>query len=252
MTAEMKRTYLITGAASGIGRAAAAQLAGPGIGLVLHTGSNQTGLEAIAEAARAAGAVVATTLGDIAAKETAEQAVALAADHFGRLDAVIAVAGHARRGGIMELPESEFGRAIDESAVALMRLARAARPLLTASDAGRIVATSSFVAHALRTDLQPFAATAASRSALETTVRLMAHEFAPDGITVNAVAPGLIRKDEGKGGKLSPEAIARMEAIIPLSRRGLPEEVAAVIAFLASTAASYVTGQIWHVNGGLA
>ena len=87
------------------------------------------------------------------------------------------------------------------------------------------------------------------RAVLE--LSILAHELAPDAITVNAVAPGLIRKDDSKGSKLSPEAIARMEAIIPLGRRGLPEEVAAVIGFLASPAASYVTGQTVHVNGGL-
>ena len=245
------RVHLVTGAASGIGRATALALAGPGIGLVLHTGSNQAGLEAVAEVARAAGATVATVLGDVAAKETAERAVGLAGERFDRLDGVIAVAGHARKGGIMDLPEAELRQAFDESAVALLHMARLARPLLKASGSGRIVATSSFVAHALRTDMQPFAATAASRSALETTVRLMAHELAIDAITVNAVAPGLIRKDDSKGSKLSPEAIARMEAIIPLGRRGGPEEVAAMIGFLASPAASYVTGQTIHVNGGL-
>ncbi|HEY5794132.1 MAG TPA: SDR family oxidoreductase [Bosea sp. (in: a-proteobacteria)] len=245
------RVHLVTGAASGIGRAAALHLGCQGVGLVLHTGSNQAGLDAVADAARSAGATVATVLGDIAAQETLERAIALVASEFGRLDGVIAVAGHARKGGIMDLPEADFRLAMDESALALMRMARLARPLLRASGSGRIVATSSFVAHALRTDMQPFAATAASRSALETTVRLMAHELAADAITVNAVAPGLIRKDDSKGSKLSPEAIARMEAIIPLGRRGLPEEVAAVIGFLASPAASYVTGQTIHVNGGL-
>lgn len=249
--ASFDRVHLVTGAATGIGRAVALQLACPGIALVLHTGSNRAGLDTVASEARAAGATVATLLGDVATEGTVERAVALAADRFGRLNGVIAVAGRARRGGILELPEAELRLAIEESAIALVRMVRAARPLLKQSGSGRIVATSSFVAHALRTDTKPFAATAASRAALETTVRLMAYDLGGEAITVNAVAPGLIRKDEGLVSKLSAEAIAAIEEMIPLGRRGLPEEVAAVIGFLASPAASYVTGQTIHVNGGL-
>ena len=245
------RVALVTGAASGIGRATALALAKPSVGLVLHTGSNEAGLSQVAAEAQAAGARVVSLVGNVAEGSICRRAVSLAAETFGRLDVLIAAAGKAWRGDAASVSVSDLRAAMSVSVEAFVTLSQLAVPLLKRGDNPRIVAVSSFVAHVFRDDIGFFAASAASRAALEAIVRMLARDLAPHAITVNAVAPGLTRKDAARAGALSLEGIARIEALIPLRRRAEPSEISAVIAFLASPAASYVTGQILHVDGGL-
>src|SRR6185369_6121250 len=102
------RAYLVTGAASGIGRATARLLAAPGTALLLHTRSNAAGLDATALEAEAKGAVVAKCLGDLAEEVAATDAIAATQNAFGRLDGLILVGGHARRGSAIGTPADQF------------------------------------------------------------------------------------------------------------------------------------------------
>jgi len=245
----VSRALIVTGAASGIGAATARRLAAPGVSLLLATRSNAAGLASVASACRERGAAVETRLADLADPDAGSALVAAAAAAFGRLDGLVANAGFADRTPWEALDDAAYAASAEAMGGGFFRLCRAAIPVL--AEGGRIVAVSSFVAHVFRAHVPAFPASAAAKASVEAMVRSLAHALGAKGVTVNAVAPGVIRKDGAAKRALPPERLAALAAEIPLGRIGEPEEVAAAIAFLLSPEAGYITGQVIHVSGGL-
>ena len=250
-SAGVSRAVIITGSSSGIGAALARQLAPEGAGLVIHARHNTGGCEEVASDCRAMGAETAVVLGDIGQAETSCQLVEAAQTSFGRLDGVVANAGLPILKGFQEASREELDYALAANLSGFFELASAALPHLRKSDCPRIVAVGSLNARVFTPGFINFPISGASKGGLESMVKGLALELAPEGIPVNCVVPGLIEKDEGIGDGIDAEATAQMRAYLPMGRLGKPQEVAAAIAFLLSPAASYITGECLGIGGGV-
>ena len=236
------KAVLVTGAGSGIGRAAAIAFAREGARVAL-VGRRAALLD---ETAAAVGERALCLPADIADAAVPARVVADAARAFGRLDVLVNNAGAFFRKAFADTTDEDLSSAFRTNVIAPLALVREALPWLRAAR-GCIVNVSSTVSHVSKPML---AAYSSSKLALEQATRCLAAELGPEGIRVNCVAPGMTETAMIDGIVADPEKLRAYVAATPLSRVGRPEDVAASILFLASDAASWITGQVLQASGG--
>lgn len=238
---------LLTGASRGIGRAIATRLARPGASLALCASSPSPELDSIAAGCAAKGAEVERLIGDLADKTVPSRLVGAAVARFGGLDAVVSNAGIVVPGSLADLQDDAWDRVFAVNVRSAWLLARAAYPHLRA-------AVGSFVSVASMSGIEPYPGTGAyspSKGALIMLVRVLAQEWAADGIRVNTVSPGLIRTPLTESLYADPRILAGREAVVPLHRIGHVDDVARALVQLAGADFGYATGIDLKLDGGL-
>jgi len=239
------RVAIVTGGTRGIGRAVARALAADGAAVVL-TGRDPGRVEAAAQELLAAGREALGLTLDLGQGDAVQRVVATTQERFGRIDLLVNNAGITRDALLVRMKDADWDEVLGVNLRAAFQATRAVARVMMRQRSGRIVNISS-ASGAMGTAGQ--ANYAAAKAGLIGLTKSTARELAHWGILVNAVAPGLVETDMTAA--LSAEVRDAYLGQIPLKRMGTPEEVAEVVRFLASDGASYITGQVIHVNGGL-
>lgn len=240
------KTAIVTGAAKGIGKAISLMLASLGANIVLNYRSESHSLDELIEEIKSLGVEVIKVQGDISKFSDAENLVKETVKRFNKVDILVNNAGITKDGLILRMKEEDFDSVIEVNLKGAFNLIRQVAPIMLKQKQGKIINISSVVGVSGNAGQANYAA---SKAGIIGMTKSVAKELGARGITVNAVAPGFIKT--AMTDVLPDKVKEGLIGSIPLKRLGEPEDVAKVVAFLASDAGSYITGQVIHVDGGM-
>ena len=239
------RVALVTGASQGIGRACALALAQAGTQVALAARNQEKLAEVAAEIAAAGGEASIFAL-DIASEESIQSCAKAVLAHYGKVEILVNNAGITRDGLMLRMKRADWDAVLSTNLTGAFLLTQAALSSMLKARWGRIVNITSVVGETGQAGQANYAA---SKAGLIGLTKSLARELASRNITANAVAPGYIETPMTE--VLNEQQRAAMMTQIPLARAGTPEDIAQAVAFLASDAASYITGHVLDVNGGM-
>jgi 3-oxoacyl-[acyl-carrier protein] reductase len=239
------KVAIVTGGSRGIGAASAALLARRGAAVVV-SGRDQERLKTAVKALEADGHRALGIVADVARREDAERLVEAAREQFGRLDILVNNAGMTRDALLVRMKDDDWDRVMDTNLKGAFLMTRAAGRVMMRQRSGRVINISSTAGVMGNAGQANYSAAKAGLIGL---TKATARELAHWNILVNAVAPGLIETDMTAA--VPAAAREALLAQVPLGRIGGVQEVAEMVGFLAGDGASYITGQVFHVNGGL-
>ncbi|MEV3674571.1 3-oxoacyl-[acyl-carrier-protein] reductase [Paenibacillus larvae] len=240
------KVALVTGASRGIGRAIALCLAEAGADVAVNYAGNEQAAAEVVQQIEAMGRKAAMMRADVSKAQEADQLVKDTLEQLGKLDILVNNAGITRDNLIMRMKEEEFDTVIATNLKGVFNCVKAATRPMMKQRSGRIINISSVVGVLGNPGQANYVAAKAGVIGL---TKAAARELASRGITVNAVAPGFIETDMTD--QLPEDVKAKMLEDIPLAKLGQPEDVAKTVLFLASADSSYMTGQTFHVDGGM-
>ncbi|MBI2229811.1 MAG: SDR family oxidoreductase [Deltaproteobacteria bacterium] len=236
---------MVTGGAQGIGRAITLGMAREGAKVVVAD-LQADKAESVAKEARALGAEALALEVNVASEPSVMRLAEETFKCFGRIDILVNDAGVYLKSPVVSKSEEDWDRTFNINLGGNFLCARAFVPAMRRQKSGRIISIASSIAH---TGAKEFADYAASKAAIIGFVKALARELGPDGITVNAICPGSANTDMPRRHRSEEEVMARLRAT-PLGHVLEPEDIAGSVLFLASDAASYITGQAYNVNCG--